>query len=83
MNLQTVENVANAIGLEYRRASMKHLRVRSAYEGVAILKEKHELLWKTVKKRNVEPMRVGGVQLAATPQRFMIDTRRRGGKSVR
>jgi len=28
-------------------------------------------------------MRVGGVQLAATPQRFMIDTRRRGGKSVR
>ncbi len=27
MNLQTVENVANATGLEYMRASMKHLRV--------------------------------------------------------
>jgi hypothetical protein len=64
------------------RASMKHLQSRSA-EGVAILKEKHELLWKMVKKRNVEPMRVGGVHLAAMPQRFMIDTRRRGVKSVR
>jgi hypothetical protein len=42
MNLQIIENVANAIGPEYMRGSMKHLRFRSAHEGVKIVKEKHE-----------------------------------------
>jgi hypothetical protein len=74
MDLQIVESVANAIGLEYMRVSMKHLRFRSAYEGVAILSEKQELLWETVKERDFEQMRAAAIRLAATALRFVVDT---------
>jgi hypothetical protein len=74
MDLQIVESVANAVGLEYMRASMKHRQFRSAYEGAAILREKYELLWETVKGCNVEQMRAAAIRLAATALRFVVDT---------
>jgi hypothetical protein len=74
MELQLAEAVANAIDMEYMRASMKHLRLHSAYEGAAVLKEKYDILWEEVRRLDVEQMRTAAVRLAATALRFVVDT---------
>ena len=65
MELQLTEAVANAIGMEYMRASMKGPRLHSAYEGVAILKGKYDILWEEVKRLDVERMRAAAVGCAS------------------
>ena len=74
MELQLTEAVANAIGMEYMRASMKRPPLHSAYEGAAVLKEKYDVLWEGVKRVDVEQMRAAAIKLAATALRFVVDT---------
>jgi hypothetical protein len=74
MELQLAEAVANGIGREYMRASRKCLRLHSAHEGAAVLKEKYDILWEEVKRVDVKQTRAAAIRLAATALRFVVDT---------
>jgi len=73
MELQLVKAVAIAIGMEYLRASTERPRLHSAYEGAAVLREGYDILWKSVKKADVEQMRASAIRLSATALRFVVD----------
>jgi hypothetical protein len=53
---------------------VKHPPIHSAHEGAAILKEKYDILWEEVKRRDADRMRGAAVKLAATALRFVVET---------
>jgi len=75
VELQLAEAVAREIGTDYlQTASVKHSQMHSAFEGVAILKERYDILWEEVKRLDAERMRSAAVKLAASALRFVVET---------
>lgn len=76
MASRSPEEIAVEVIEEYRRAERKFGPFNNGHEGYAVIKEKLDELWETVKSKDLmhmENARKEAIQIGAMAMRFAID----------